>query len=178
MKTIIKFLLIFTAAVSITGPVFAGHKYTGKHRSPGFDARAKVTRVVPIIETVEIAVPHQVCRIERLHHTHYRHHSNTPEIVGSIVGGLLGSQIGRGGGRTAATIAGVVLGGSIAHDLTSRSIRRTPYGRNVEVCETRYSYRYEERITGYRVSYRHRGKIYQTRREHHPGTHISILVRN
>jgi uncharacterized protein YcfJ len=178
MKNTIKFISILMLAFAITSPVFAGHRHANE-RGPfrHFD-QAKVSHVEPIIEIVEVAAPYQTCRIEKVYSSGNPRHSNTPEIVGGIFGGLLGSQIGRGNGKTAATIAGVVLGSSIAHDMEKQHAYRSGYGRSVEVCETRYSYRSEERIVGYHVTYHYYGRTYHTRRDSDPGTHISIQSRN
>jgi uncharacterized protein YcfJ len=46
--------------------------------------------------------------------------SATPMIVGGIIGGVLGNQMGKGRGKDAATVAGVLLGGSIGRDVSYR----------------------------------------------------------
>jgi hypothetical protein len=46
--------------------------------------------------------------------------SATPMIVGGIVGGVLGNQVGKGRGKDLATVAGVILGGSIGRDMAYR----------------------------------------------------------
>jgi hypothetical protein len=43
--------------------------------------------------------------------------SATPMIVGGIIGGVLGNQVGKGRGNDVATVAGVILGGSIGRDM-------------------------------------------------------------
>ena len=52
-------------------------------------------------------------------HSRYReeYHSATPVILGGILGGVVGNHMGKGRGRDIATVAGVLLGGSIGRDL-------------------------------------------------------------
>ena len=42
--------------------------------------------------------------------------SATNEIIGAIFGGVIGNQFGEGGGKDAMTLAGIILGASLAHD--------------------------------------------------------------
>lgn len=46
--------------------------------------------------------------------------SATPVVLGGIIGGVLGNQVGKGRGKDIATIAGVILGGSIGRDMSYR----------------------------------------------------------
>ena len=46
--------------------------------------------------------------------------SATPMVVGGILGGVLGNQVGKGRGKDLATVAGVILGGSIGRDMGYR----------------------------------------------------------
>ncbi|HKJ07546.1 MAG TPA: glycine zipper 2TM domain-containing protein [Gammaproteobacteria bacterium] len=48
---------------------------------------------------------------------HVAYRSATPTVVGGIIGGLIGHQMGQGRGKDVATIAGVILGGSIGRDV-------------------------------------------------------------
>ena len=42
--------------------------------------------------------------------------SATNEIIGAIFGGAIGNQFGEGDGKDAMTLAGIILGASLAHD--------------------------------------------------------------
>ena len=42
--------------------------------------------------------------------------SATNEIIGAIFGGVVGNQFGEGDGKDAMTLAGIILGASLAHD--------------------------------------------------------------
>jgi len=177
MNTSMKIFLTLVLTAVTGAPVLAGHN--GAYERPSFRTRinAKVTHVEPIIEAVEVAEPIQDCRVETVYSPASHHYSATPEIVGGIFGGLVGNQIGNGSGNVVATVAGVLLGSSIGHDMEARRYRHSGYSRPVQVCETRYAYHYEDQIVGYDVTYRYRGRLYRTRRDHHPGTHIRIQVR-
>ena len=177
MKTLMKISLGLILSCFLTAPVSAGHRYGFEQRPFRHHDQARVTHVEPIVETVQVAEPYEECRFENTRYPRGRHASATPMIIGGIFGGLLGNQIGRGNGNTAATIAGVVLGSSIAHDLDASNHRRGGYGRPAEICETRYSYHYEEQIVGYHVTYYYRGRTYHTRSDRHPGSHITIQAR-
>lgn len=177
MKTLMKITLGLLLGCLLIPTVSADHRY-------GFDPRpirrhdqARVIRVVPIVERVRVVEPYEECRLENRRYPRGRHASATPMILGGILGGLVGNQIGRGNGNTAATIAGVVLGSSIAQDLDADNHRRGGYGRPVEICETNYSHRYVEQIVGYHVTYYYRGRTYHTRSDHHPGAYITVQSR-
>jgi uncharacterized protein YcfJ len=95
-------------------------------------------------------------------------------VVGSVLGGVAGNQVGKGRGRDAATVAGALLGAAIAHDLHDRPSR--VHYDTVERCRDVTRYREEERIDGYRVTYRYKGETYTTRTDHDPGDRIRVRV--
>lgn len=178
MKTLMKISLGLLLSCLLIPPVSADHRYGYEPRPFRRHDQARVIRVVPIVERVQVAVPYEDCRYENRRYPRDRYASATPMILGGIFGGLVGSQIGRGNGNTAATIAGVVLGSSIANDMeVNNHRRRGGYGRRGEICDTGYSYRYEEQIVGYDVTYYYRGRTYHTRSDRHPGAYIDIQAR-
>lgn len=178
MKTLMKITLGLLLSLLLIPTVSAEHRYGSEQRQYRRHDQARVIRVVPIVERVRVAVPYEDCRYDNRRYPRDRHASATPIILGGILGGLVGNQIGRGNGNTAATIAGVVLGSSIANDMeVNNHRRRGSYGRPVEICDTGYSYRYEEQIVGYHVTYYYRGRTYHTRSDHHPGAYITVQSR-
>ena len=177
MKTLMMISLCLILSSILADPVSAGQRYGVEPRPIRHDTQARVIRVEPIVESVQFAEPYEECRLENTRYLRGRHASATPLIIGGIFGGLLGNQIGRGNGNTAATIAGIVLGSSIAHDLDASNHRRGGYSRPVEICETRYSYRHENQIVGYHVTYYYRGRTYRTRTDHYPGAYIAVQAR-
>jgi uncharacterized protein YcfJ len=89
--------------------------------------------------------------------------SATNEIIGGIFGGLIGNQFGDGDGKDVMTLAGTILGASLAHD---DEMAKSNTGKIVrkEVCERKYRTITERRISHYRVEYFYYGNsfIYTT----------------
>lgn len=170
-KQVLKLISVAALSLAVVAPAAAGHR-TGRD----YYDYARVVRVKPIYETVQVESARTVCWKEPRHYHHGV--SYTPEIFGAIVGGVVGNQFGSGSGRDIATVAGAVLGGSVAHDIKVRN----GYGRGhshhemVERCRTEPVYHSEERVVGYRVKYRYRGKVYWTRTAEHPGHRIKVRV--
>ncbi len=136
---------------------------------------AKVISATPIYETIEINRPVERCYDERVEHRRSGYRSPAGTLVGGIVGGMLGNQIGRGRGRTAATVAGTVLGASVGRGLSHQEGDRR-YVTNERRCELVDQYDTEERLLGYRVKYRYKGRIFETRTSEHPGRRIPVRI--
>ena len=150
-------------------------------------ARAEVIGSEPIYRSVEVAVPREVCRDERIEprydprydrrYSNSGRRSNTPGIVGAIIGGALGHAVGNGNkNKKIGTAVGAVLGGSIGGDISRRNHQRSQE-RNAErgyrndrpvsyrterVCYEEIDYRTEEQISGYDVTYVYAGETYTT----------------
>ncbi len=105
----------------------------------------------------------------------------TSTITGAVIGGVIGNQFGGGKGKTAMTIAGTVLGGSIAQDnYRNKPLGHSRNGRSHRD-ECRYSddrsgYRNARNIDGYRVTYRYNGQTFTTIMDHDPGNRIPVEV--
>lgn len=144
----------------------------------GFFDTARVVNVSPIYKTVRISTPYRECwNEERVVHHNGHNSSATPVVIGGLLGGVIGSRFGKGRGKDVATVAGVLLGASIANDM-----RRNRYhggGSHVveeQVCQTSHEYTEEERVDGYKVRYRYKGNTYVTRMDDHPGKRIKVHV--
>ena len=77
------------------------------------------------------------------------------------------------------TIVGTLVGSAIGHDAAVRRQRRDgyeTYSRTEERCRTSYSLDREERVDGYQVTYRYRGRSFTTRTDTHPGERIRVRV--
>lgn len=172
MKNTIRKTIAVLGIVALSSPAWAGGG-----NSTYYDY-AHVERVKPITEYVDVGKPREVCWTEHVSkRRHYRGGSATPEIIGGIVGGLVGNQIGSGRGKDIATVAGAILGGSIAHDVKRhRRHGYHSYTKPIERCEIRHDYHQEERVVGYRVKYRYNGKLYTTRMDRHPGSTVKVRV--
>lgn len=152
----------------------------GHHRGKQRTAKAKVTRVDPIYQTVSRDIPERSCWTE----THYEHRdsgyqSYTPAILGTVIGGAIGNAVGHSNtNKKVGTVVGGVLGATVGRDLGNRNRDHNYTSRpvNQEVCEVNYRTEYEDRIVGYDVTYRYRGETYHTRTHQHPGKHIEVAV--
>ena len=174
-------MLAIISAVMLVSPARADYSETLDGDS--FYARAKVISVTPVYETVTVSTPREVCRNVPAGYKQERHYgdytSATPMIAGGILGAAVGNQFGRGTGKTVTTIAGGVLGGSIARDLQHRHKVSSGYHHDRRVltrCESIEDFHTEERLDGYRVKYRYNGRIFSTRTETPPGKKIGIRV--
>ena len=153
--------------------------------------RAEVLSVNPVVETVEVYQPREVCRNERvrLNTNGYRdsysrgYRSRTPGVVGAIVGGALGHAVGNGKtNKRIGTAVGAVLGGSIGADISRRNHERRSDSysgvryRTEQVCEVVSDTRTEERIRGYDVAYAYGGETYTTLLDYDPGRYLDVSV--
>jgi uncharacterized protein YcfJ len=140
---------------------------------------ARVTHVEPLVHRVAVDRPARDCWDE----THQvRYDTDDGRTVGStllggIIGGVIGHQIGHGAGRDVATVAGAVIGSAVGHNTAERNSSPPVYeDRTVQRCSVRYERNYEERVDGYRVSYRYNGRDYVTQLPYDPGQRIRVRV--
>ncbi len=139
---------------------------------------ARVIDVQPLYRTVRIPREERECWDERVA-VRERHggDSYTPMVVGGIIGGVVGSHIGKGRGRDAATVAGTLLGASIGRDIARADAHEDVHYTTETRCRVRKVYDEEERVDGYRVTYRYRGHTFVTRMPYEPGRRIRVRVR-
>ena len=110
-----------------------------------------------------------------------RHDTSGGTIAGGLLGGVIGRQFGGGKGRDAATVAGVLIGSAIGHDNEANKNRQRSRNDRYETrtrqeCSTRYQRSQEERIDGYKVTYRYQGETFTTRTRYEPGKQIRLAV--
>ena len=149
---------------------------TGAMAENGFFVRAKVVDVEAIHQTRQVSYPEERCWTERVRHRgREATRSYTPAITGAIIGGVAGNQFSKGSRRDALTVAGALLGASIGHDLSRRGGGRS-YVTSERRCEWVDSYREEEYLVGYDVTYRYQGRLFTTRTSSHPGKYIQVRV--
>jgi uncharacterized protein YcfJ len=140
----------------------------------GFRDKAKVVDVRPIIEIVEVPNERRECWTEEVYGSRSRN-SGAGMIVGGIIGGVIGNQIGRGDGRKVATVAGTVIGAAVGAD-ADRQARSEPYSNTEHHCRVTTDYIQEERLRGYRVTYRYQGQTFTTEMDHDPGKFVPVRV--
>ncbi len=155
---------------------------------------ARVTHVEPRIRQVRISVPQRECFEQTDDSADYspgygpgygQGGGERPAAGGMILGGLIGAvighQFGHGHARGIGTVAGAVIGSAIGHDVATqrRGEGEYAYTRRAQAgerCETRYTERVEQRIDGYRVSYRYNDRDYQTELPYDPGERLRVRV--
>lgn len=179
-------LLVVTAF-----PAWAGHN-DDRYREPAYDNTqyeyAKVVDVQPVIEIVQVPEDQQVCRQQPVQRRVAEYRSPAPAIFGAIVGGVIGNQLSRGHGhgrrhghghgsnRAAATVAGAAIGGVIGSEIQYSKYPARYYTENVRVCSTETSWRSEERVVAWDVTWKYRGRIHHSRMDEPPGDRIRVRV--
>ncbi len=158
----------------------AGHgkRWQGAGGDDSFAVEARVVDVEPLLRTVQVTTPQEVCWDEPVRHTSRERESATPKVLGGIVGGVAGNQFGSGSGNRIMTVAGALLGASIGSDIARA---RAQGGGSLvtyeSVCEIEQVTHAEERLDGYRVTYEYAGREFVTRTAAEPGDTIRVRVR-
>jgi uncharacterized protein YcfJ len=151
-----------TAVAGIAG-------YEVSHRQPAY---AEVLSTEPMVQTVK--TPRQVCKdvvVSRKAPVRDRDRI-AGTAVGALVGGLLGNQIGAGSGRTVATIGGAAAGG-YAGNRIEKNVQDSNTEKTRETrCKTEYDS--QQKVTGYRVSYRLGDKQSVVTMDYDPGDRIPV----
>jgi uncharacterized protein YcfJ len=160
-----------------------------RRRDEGSDY-ARVLDVTPLVERVRRVDPVEVCWDEE--RSVSRNDRTGATLAGGLLGAVVGHQFGSGNGRRAATVAGAVIGGAIANDSAARreARARDDYGydnggydngdgdrvRHEQRCGVQGDVRFEERVRGYRVTYRYHGRDYVTEMPYDPGPRLRVAV--
>ncbi len=152
--------------VAYSNPAYANSQYD----------YAKVLRVQPVTEIVQIPEEQQVCREEPVQYHVAQYRSPVPVIFGSIIGGVIGAQFGGGSGKTLATIAGATIGGAVARDAQYRNHPPQHYTTLEQRCYLETNWRSEKRVVAWDVDWVYQGKTYHTRMNEHPGDRIRVRV--
>jgi len=172
--------LILSATLSATSANASGYAYNGNRSSKAVYDYARVLSAEPVVRYVTVRTPVKECWEETEYYTvdHRPAHVGGKTILGAIIGGVVGHQFGGGSGKDVATIAGSLIGASVANDAAHRNARygSKEYSRPVTRCETSYQSHEEERIDGYRVIYSYHGQKYSTRMPNDPGKRLRIRV--
>ena len=135
------------------------------HHSRGY-YKARVLDVTPIYRYKTVKAPREVCYESRDRHRPHR----KAIVVGSVIGGTIGHATGKRGNKGITTLAGAIIGGAVANELTHDRHDHDSY-----YCETHYKKVKKVRVLkGYDVTYRYKGRVYNAFREHKPGKHIKI----
>jgi len=115
-----------------------------------------VTSVEKVYKQYRVEEPYQECYIkETLQNA--GDGSATNEIMGAILGGAIGNQMGKGEGKEVMTLAGIVLGASMANDAE----KANSTGQVVvsqEVCETKVKTNLVKKLSHYLVNIDYDGR--------------------
>jgi len=157
-----------------TSAAFAGDDYAS------YDY-AQVVSSQPIVNYVTVKTPVRECWEETQYYTvnRYPGRNGGGTLLGAVIGGVIGHQIGSGRGNDAATVAGGLIGAAIGNDVSRRRHGQNvqeQHSRPVERCKTSYREHREERIDGYRVTYRYHGQKYMTEMPYDPGNKLRVRV--
>lgn len=162
------------AAALFTSTALAADGYEAE----SYIINVPVVDVRPMIEIVEVSTPREVCRDERVEHyvDDGPRGPKTSTIVGTVVGAAIGNNIVEGKDRESARIAGALLGGAIGRNIGHRNAHKRKVVSYERRCEIEHVSHEEERISGYRVSYRYDGRTFVTRTRTDPGDTLRLRV--
>lgn len=158
--------IIATLTISLAVPTL---------RAESFADYARVRQVEPQYERVNS--PREECWTETVSTQQPREsrRSASGAIIGGVVGAALGHQVGKGRGKDAATAVGAIAGAMIGdrwndrggdeYETVSRDERRC---RNVD--------QWDNRLTGYRVTYEYAGRRYTSIMPRDPGREVRVNV--
>ena len=124
-----------------------------------FTDYATVTSVEKVYKQYRVEEPYQECYIKETLQNQ-GDGSATNEIIGAILGGAIGNKIAEDSsdtGKDVMTLAGIVLGASIANDAE----KANSTGQVVvsqEVCEKKVRTKYEKRLSHYLVYIDYEGR--------------------
>ncbi len=172
--------LVLLTAMLLTGLMASQSAMADRlHRvdAESFTDTAKVISVTPIYRRTSSSTPRRECWDEEVFYSVDDDHDNTAlnMIVGGAIGGALGHNIGRH--SDSAKIAGAVIGSAIGYDRAQRHRGRHKLRRGVEErCQTVYEQVSHERLDGYRVTYRYRGKTFTTITDEDPGKRLRLRI--
>jgi uncharacterized protein YcfJ len=149
---------------------------SGLSSAGSFTDQADIISVNKIYKDQVIREPYDECYIEETYQGD-GDGSATNEIVGGIFGGIIGNQFGDGDGKDIMTLAGTILGASLAHD---EEVANSETGNIIskEVCERKYRTVTERRLSHYRVEYFYQGRTFTYNTKSRPSSNtITVKVK-
>ena len=118
---------------------------------------ASVVSVDKVYKQVRVEEPYKECYIKETVQNS-GDGSATNEIIGGIIGGAIGNQFGEGDGKEVMTLAGILMGASIANDAEKAAANGTQKVISQEVCENKVRQKIEKRLSHYRVTVDYNGR--------------------
>ena len=117
---------------------------------------ASVLSVDKVYKQVRVEEPYKECYIKETVQNS-GDGSATNEIIGGIIGGAIGNQFGEGDGKEVMTLAGILMGASIANDAEKAAGNATQKVISQEVCENKVRQKIEKRLSHYKVTVDYNG---------------------
>ena len=112
---------------------------------------ATVVSVDKVYKQVRVEEPYQECYIKETVQNN-GDGSATNEIIGGVIGGAIGNQFGDGSGKDIMTLAGILMGASIANDAEKAAANGKQTIVSQEVCEKKVRQKIEKRLSHYKVT--------------------------
>ena len=145
MKFIIKSSLI------VFFLIFAQISFAGS-----FIDSATVVSVDKVYKQVRVEEPYQECYIKETVQNN-GDGSATNEIIGGVIGGAIGNKLGKGDGNDIMTLAGILMGASIANDAEKAAANGKQTIVTQEICENKVRQKIEKRLSHYKVTVDYNG---------------------
>ena len=125
--------------------------------SETFIDSASVVSVDKVYKQVRVEEPYKECYIKET--VQSGDGSATNEIIGGIIGGAIGNQFGEGDGKEVMTLAGILMGASIANDAEKAAAAENGTRKVIsqEVCENKVRQKIEKRLSHYKVTVDYNG---------------------
>jgi uncharacterized protein YcfJ len=117
---------------------------------------ASVVSVDKVYKQVRVEEPYKECYIKETVQNN-GDGSATNEIIGGVIGGAIGNQFGDGDGKDIMTLAGILLGSSLANDAEKAASNGTQKVISQEVCENKVRQKIEKRLSHYKVTVDYNG---------------------
>ena len=145
MKIILKSIVVISFFIT-SQLAFAG----------SFVDSATVTSVEKVYKQYRVDEPYQDCYIKETIQNS-GDGSATNEIIGGIIGGAIGNQFGDGDGKEVLTLAGILMGASIANDAEKAAANGTQTVVRQEVCENKVRQKIKRRLSHYKINVDYNG---------------------
>ena len=117
---------------------------------------ATVTSVEKVYKQYRVDEPYQECYIQETVQNN-GDGSATNEIIGGVIGGAIGNKLGKGDGNDIMTLAGILMGASIANDAEKAAANGKQTIVSQEVCEKKVRQKIEKRLSHYKVTVDYNG---------------------
>ena len=118
---------------------------------------ASVLSVDKVYKQVRVEEPYKECYIKETIQNS-GDGSATNEIIGGVIGGAIGNQFGEGSGKDVMTLAGILMGASIANDAEKAAGNGKQTIISQEVCENKVRQTIEKRLSHYKVTVEYNGR--------------------